>query len=197
LNRPPLSGSDIQVVELRQYLLRPGRTDDLVDVFDRELVETQEACGMRVIGQFRDLDRPDWFVWLRGFADMEARRRALTDFYGGPVWKEHGPAAVDTMIDSDNVLLLEPSVLALPEARPEEEEPPAELVITVYGGASAGSAAGDPLAVLRTLRAENTYPALPVREDADVTVRIDRGTAPSGPVQQVIRARPTGRSLLR
>lgn len=188
---------DIRVVELRQYLLKPGRTDDLIDVFDRELVETQEACGMRVIGQFRDLDRPDRFVWLRGFTDMEARRRALTDFYGGPVWAEHGPAAVDTMIDSDDVLLLEPSTLLLPDARPDGEVTPSELTITVFDGVSSASAAGDPLGLLRTLRAENTYPALPIREDADVTVRIDRGAAPPGPVEQVIRALPTGRSLLR
>jgi NIPSNAP protein len=187
---------DIRVVELRQYLLKPGRTDDLIDVFDRELVETQESCGMRVLGQFRDLDRPDRFVWLRGFADMENRRQALTDFYGGPVWKEHGPAAVDTMIDSDDVLLLEPGLLRLPPERIDGVES-TELTITVYAGAVDGPAAGDPLGVLRTLRAENTYPALPVREDADVTVRIDRAQAPPGRVQQVIRALPTGRSLLR
>ena len=41
---------------------------------------------MRVIGTFTDLDRPDRFVWLRGFADMAARRAGLESFYGGPVW---------------------------------------------------------------------------------------------------------------
>ena len=64
---------------------------------------------MRVIGQFRDLDDPDRFVWLRGFTDMEARTRALEAFYGGPVWKEHGPAANATMVDHTNVLLLKPA----------------------------------------------------------------------------------------
>ena len=182
------------MVELRQYLLKPGRTDDLIEVFDRELVETQEACGMRVIGQFRDLDRPDWFVWLRGFADMEARRQALTDFYDGPVWKEHGPAAADTMIDSDDVLLLEPVSLDLPSERSDDSAP--ALTITVYDGAPADSADA-PVALLRTLHAENTFPRLPVVEGVEVTVRIDRGAPPPGPVQQTIRALPTGRSLLR
>ena len=56
-----------QVVELRQYLLHHDRRDELIDLFDRELVETQEDAGMSVIGQFRDPDRPDYFVWLRGF----------------------------------------------------------------------------------------------------------------------------------
>ncbi len=193
---PTVSGMDIRVVELRQYLLKPGRTDDLVEVFDRELVETQEACGMRVIGQFRDLDRPDWFVWLRGFSDMESRKQALTDFYDGPVWKEHGPAAVDTMIDSDDVLLLEPSILQLPATRPESGESLTELTITVYDGPPEDGADA-PVALLSTLHAENTFPRLPIIEGVDVTVRIDRRTPPPGPVQQTIRALPTDRSLLR
>ena len=32
------------------------------DLFDRELVESQEALEMKVIGQFRDVDDPDRFV---------------------------------------------------------------------------------------------------------------------------------------
>ncbi|TYC11276.1 hypothetical protein FXF65_30225 [Actinomadura syzygii] len=49
---------------------------------DREFVESQEAVGMRVIGQFHDEDDPNRYVWLRGFRDMEARKAALTDAAG-------------------------------------------------------------------------------------------------------------------
>lgn len=97
------------VVELRQYTLHPGTRDTLVRIFDEHFVESQERCSMRVIGQFRDLDDPDRFVWLRGFPDMEARTRALEAFYGGPVWKEHSPAANATMVDHTNGLLLKPA----------------------------------------------------------------------------------------
>ena len=58
------------IVELRQYTLHPGKRDVLIDLFDRKFVESQEALGMKVIGQFRDLDNPNRFVWLRGFRDM-------------------------------------------------------------------------------------------------------------------------------
>jgi quinol monooxygenase YgiN len=98
-----------EVFELRQYTLHPGQRDTLIELFDKEFVETQEAAGMQVIGQFRDLDAPDRFVWLRGFADMAARRRGLESFYGGPVWAAHRAAANATMIDSDNVRLLRPA----------------------------------------------------------------------------------------
>jgi hypothetical protein len=108
------------IVELRQYLLNHGQRDTLIELFDAQLVETQEAVGMSVLGQFRDPDRPDYFVWLRGFTDMPSRHHALAAFYGGPVWARHCDAANATMIDSDDVLLLRPVVpgSALPDLDP-------------------------------------------------------------------------------
>jgi hypothetical protein len=97
------------VLELRQYTLHPGKRDVLIDIFERNFVEGQEAHGMRIIGQFRDLDSPDRFVWLRSFPDMPARAAALNGFYFGPVWQGNRNAANPTMVDSDNVLLLRPA----------------------------------------------------------------------------------------
>ncbi len=96
------------VIELRQYTLRPGRREELIALFDSTFIESQEATGMRVLGQFRDRGDPDRFVWIRGFDDMAARPGALQSFYGGPVWQAHRDQANATMIDSDDVLLLRP-----------------------------------------------------------------------------------------
>src|SRR5262245_60013232 len=96
------------VVELRQYTLKPGQRDVLIDLFDRHFVESQEAAGMTIVGQFRDRRRPDRFVWIRGFADMTSRHQALERFYGGPVWATHREAANATMVDVSDVLLLRP-----------------------------------------------------------------------------------------
>ena len=177
------------VVELRQYTLRPGQRDVLIDLFDREFVESQEAVGMAVVGQLRDLDDPDRFVWIRGFNSMPARAEALAAFYGGPVWKRHAAAANATMIDSDNVLLLRPATAEAGFPAPTAPRPPAghqataapsRLLVTLYYRdrpfdpafttffehearpllAAAGAA---PLAWFQTEYAENTFPALPVR----------------------------------
>lgn len=100
----------LDVVELRRYVMKPGRRDDLIDLFEAEFIETQEACGMVPIGHFRDTGDPDSFVWFRGFPDMEQRRRALPAFYlESTAWLRNRDAANDTLIDSDNVLLLRPA----------------------------------------------------------------------------------------
>jgi hypothetical protein len=177
------------VVELRQYTLRPGQRDVLIELFDREFVESQEAAGMAIVGQFRDLDDPDRFVWIRGFGSMPSRAEALAAFYGGPVWKQHAAAANATMIDSDNVLLLRPATPGSGFPPPAGPRPPAHppapaarscLLVTLYYRdrpfdpaftaffehearpllAAAGAA---PLAWFQTEYAENTFPALPVR----------------------------------
>src|SRR5438046_7278878 len=49
------------IVELRQYTLHPGKRDVLIDLFEREFIETQEAVGSKVIGQFRNVEDPDRF----------------------------------------------------------------------------------------------------------------------------------------
>ncbi len=219
------------VFELRQYTLRPGRRDELIDLFEREFVETQEAVGMRLVGTFRDLDRPDRFVWVRGFADMPARRSALSAFYGGPVWATHGAAANATMIDSDDVLLLRPispptgfpeTGTARPEADPDSGEP-AVVTAAVYPlpvnddgfvadfeariRPAVESALEAPIVTLHTEAAENTFPALPVREGENVLVwfaaggsrdharRLDRVAHPEP--AQLLRLEPTARSAYR
>ncbi|WP_327235405.1 NIPSNAP family protein [Streptomyces sp. NBC_01317] len=179
------------VIELRQYTLRPGRRDELIELFEREFVETQEETGMIVLGQFRDLDNPDRFVWLRGFTDMEARREALSAFYGGPVWAAYGPRANATMVDSDHVLLLRPApagrgVMRVPSQRrqPGAEAPDRFVAAALWyfpPGTHDGSAliqdrlvpllgqtGPAPFAVLTTEPATNTFPRLPVRTGENV-----------------------------
>ena len=66
-------GPHMTIVELRQYTLVPGGRDTLVSLFDAHFVESQEAEGMRIVGQFRDLDRAERFVWVREFPSMAVR----------------------------------------------------------------------------------------------------------------------------
>src|SRR5215469_13173809 len=183
------------VVELRQYTLVPGGREVLISLFERHFIESQEATGMTVIGQFRDLNNPDRFVWLRGFADMVSRARQLQEFYGGPIWKKYREAANATMIDSDNVLLLRPartnSGFCLENLkRPphgNKEDSNGLVVAMIYHLSSntngdflqffkcnfepkLTSSGGSILATFVSESHPNTFPALPVREGVNVFV---------------------------
>ena len=97
------------VIELRQYKIVPGKRDTMIALFEREFVESQEELGMRLVGQFRDRDDASRFTWIRAFSSMEARGKALNDFYFGPVWQAHRGEANPLLDDNDDVLLLRPA----------------------------------------------------------------------------------------
>ena len=187
------------VVELRQYTLVPGRFDDFAKLFEDEFVDPLEASGMTVIGQFRDLDDPNRFVWLRGFRDMPARAEALEAFYGGPLWKARRDAANASFTDTDNVLLLRPvaesGAIDLGGAKRRAVGAAGEdrglVVVTVYS-LDAASADTFPAffeqqlrtalarsgivvaAAFETEASPNNFPRLPVREGERVFVWITR-----------------------
>jgi hypothetical protein len=189
------------IIELRQYTLHPHRRDDLIDLFDANFVEPQEAVGMTIIGQFRNLDDPNKFVWLRGFPSMEARAGGLAEFYGGPAWKSRRNAANETIIDNDNVLLLRPvhpaSAFVLddtPRAAVNARQPgPGLVVATIYHIDPTDAkerdiieffeqtmtpllaAAGAPvIATFIPERSANNFPGLPIREGEHVFVWFSR-----------------------
>lgn len=201
------------VVELRQYTLHPGRRDTLIDLFEREFVESQEAAGITLIGLFRDLDDPNRFVWLRGFADMEQRRQALAAFYDGPVWAAHREAANATMIDSDDVLLLQPHELPGQGGKPWTGGDrvltfTVQTLDTALDAPALDHDGAEILAAWVTNPAENTFPRLPVREGERVLVWMtayadeaafvvaSAGVSDAG-VMQRLRLAPTARSRVR
>lgn len=152
------------LVELRRYTLHPGRRDELIALFMRELVHTQEAAGLQVLATYADAGAPDDFVWLRGFpeADPQARGDALAAFYGGPAWAEHADAANATMRAFDDVHLLRPlgalpapgdatvttCLLSRPPTPEEERALPEDALVSA--------------------RIDNRFPRLPVRAEPAV-----------------------------
>ena len=158
---------------------------------------------------------------------METRAQALQEFYGGPVWKAHRDAANETMIDSDNVLLLRPaqpssgfSIEHL-QRRPRgaTESPRGILVATICHLEKGESGEKMAESSEERMRSElskksasllacfvgehhpNTFPALPVREDANVVIwfsmfaeRADSSVCPEK--TETLRLQPTPRSRL-
>ncbi|MGN7917939.1 NIPSNAP family protein [Lysobacter sp. 22409] len=183
------------VIELRQYRMQPGRRDDLIELFEREFVESQEAVGMHVIAQFRDLDQTDRYTWVRGFPNHALRAASLDAFYGGPIWKRHREAANATLLDNDDVLMLRPlrpgsGFAVAPSARAPAGSTARGEGVVVIGICELGAPAEDGFGELFEQRfvpllgaggaellatyvsdpSPNGYPRLPVREGERVLV---------------------------
>jgi hypothetical protein len=183
------------VLELRQYITYPGTRDTLITLFEQRFIESQEAVGIKVVGQFRDLNDPHHFTWVRGFASMEARKQALSDFYfKAPDWLSNKSAANATLYDNDDVLLLRPAAAGSGFAYDPSQRP-------AFGAAESNSFVvaqvyyfghevtpefistfdrdllplferngAHVLARLVSEKSKNTFERLPVREDVNVFV---------------------------
>jgi quinol monooxygenase YgiN len=183
------------IYELRRYRLKPGARETLIELFEREFIEPQEAEGMTLHGVYRDKEDPDAFVWIRSFPDMESRALSLQRFYSSEIWRRFGPLANSTMVNSDNVLLLKPAPNSAPFQQRHATSPdmPARrdgngiVVLTVCSLAPLSEldfahqfeAKAKPFlekagaridAAFVTERSTNTFPRLPVREGETVFV---------------------------
>jgi hypothetical protein len=186
------------VLELRQYTLYPGRQELFVDLFDRVFADPLDATGMTVVGQFRDLDRPDRFVWMRGFRTMAARAQELAAFYDSDLWHAHRSEANASIADSDNVLLLEAASPSSQFKNVPPRAPAADttassglFVVTLYDTkpetlaafgvlferslrARLEAAGGATLATYVTSTQPNNFPRLPIRAGEHIYVWVAR-----------------------
>ena len=204
------------IVELRHYTLVPGKREALIELFDRVFIEGVEATGACIVGMFRDRDASDHFIWLRSFKDMPTRAAALNAFYTGPVWRQYAKAANATMIDSDDVYLLQQmgDRVRLPRFRPPRSENTASgamFVVDIYPAErisretfmERAHRAPHLFATLESVRAENNYPPLPVHSEwVWVAARRFHEPGPVAPIADLpppvrtLRLQATSRSLL-
>jgi hypothetical protein len=184
-------------VELRIYPVQEGRQERFLEFFEEHYLESQEVLGMRIWGQFLDLENAGHFVWLRGYDNMDERLSGLQKFYTSPLWFETGGEAVSMLAGrARHVHFLEPvtpedafaantmrPLLAsedpLAEARgvlvaavflaEGEAEPLAEIVRSAIVPAFA-AAGGARLGLFQSSLESNNFPMLPFIEDETVVV---------------------------
>lgn len=192
----PQTSDPAQILELRQYTLRPGTRPGFVERFEREFLDPHHAVGIEVVGTFFDLDDPDRFVWIRAFPSLDQRAGSLAAFYDGPVWARLRDETNADLIDSDDVLMLQPR----PGIRGLPVSAFGELAVRVWAARSdteetslvtaIDAAGGD---VLLSHPGPNNF-RLPVRDDR-VVVAVGGDRLPDGELQR-LRLAPTPRSAL-
>ncbi|MGN6394862.1 MAG: hypothetical protein ACTHMI_04830 [Mucilaginibacter sp.] len=102
---------DINTLELRNYVIKPGQRDNFIKYFAAHFVQSQIDQGGYPMKWSRVKNSPNSFFWMRGFKDMASRSKFLPAFYYGPVWKQFGKGANDMLANNDNVYLLKPLAL--------------------------------------------------------------------------------------
>lgn len=98
----------IQVIELRNYLIKPGQRDKFAEFMNRIIIPRQESQGGHVLKQFGLKDGDDNYVWIRGFADMPARSQFLRDFYSSEYWKQNRDETNSMLAGIEYIYLLKP-----------------------------------------------------------------------------------------
>ena len=99
---------EVKVIELRNYLMKPGQRDYFIDSFEIKIMDTLNARGNYVLGQYRVRDAPDNFLWIRGFGNMTTRLEAMKGFYSSEYWKQNVSIPIKYVVGYTNVYLLKP-----------------------------------------------------------------------------------------
>lgn len=77
---------DTGVLEIRISRTRSGRRAEFAEFSASRAATPEEAAGMRVLGQFADIEDNECFVWFRGFPDIATRDRHTAWLPGGDAW---------------------------------------------------------------------------------------------------------------
>jgi hypothetical protein len=184
--------TEIKVLELRNYLLKPKTADNFRKLFNDRFVEPMKELGGFTVGQFRINSDEDRFVWMRGFRDMKSRFDFLNAFYlESPVWKKYRGDANGMIVNSDNVYLLRPldiNNLTVDDAKRRFGKKRAVVVVDFY---VCNSTLDKTVALFKTHyipflkslevnevtfwvseMSENDFPRLPVFQDKNLLVSI-------------------------
>lgn len=105
------SNAIIKVIELRNYVLKPGLRDKFINYFENNFIQSQNELGANILGEYRVKGADDNFLWIRGFSDIQSRSKFLPSFYYGDFWKAHRTSANAMLANNDNVYLLKPLTL--------------------------------------------------------------------------------------
>jgi hypothetical protein len=184
---------NFSVIEFRRYTIKEGERAHFAQYFESYFPEAFEQLGAIAFGSFFERKNPSGFTWFRGFHSLDDRAVVNGTFYYGPLWKEHKSKLNDIVIDSENVLLLEPlsperGITVLPAVDPVTEPNGAQGVIIAQIFAVKANSVGAfaqmaeelfanyraagalEAGLLVTLDVKNNFPQLPIRTDGPYLV---------------------------
>src|SRR5271155_255933 len=95
------------IVEMRTYTTEPGKRAQFLDVFRSRSIPAHIEIGMKILGPFCCIDKPDKFFFMRGFPDLSSREPLKAKFYEGELWKHELEHILMPMLDKYEVVLVD------------------------------------------------------------------------------------------
>ncbi|NHI01918.1 NIPSNAP family protein [Oceanimonas sp. MB9] len=94
----------MKIVELREYRIKKGKTEQWLNWMRDELLPYQRSKGMVILDTYvhRGSDERDYFVWLREFDDEASRQRMHKETYN-EWWVSEIRPRVFELIDEDAI----------------------------------------------------------------------------------------------
>lgn len=94
----------LKLIELREYKLKPGMTQQWLDWMHEEILPYQISKGMKVLNTYihKGEDGEDYFIWLREFDDEASREKIYAETYN-EWWINEIRPRVFEHIDQDSV----------------------------------------------------------------------------------------------
>lgn len=74
-------------LELRQYVVKPGKMDEWLELMEGEIIPFNVANGMVVTASFRGEDDQSVYFWIRRFENEEQRVKLYAAVYESEHWK--------------------------------------------------------------------------------------------------------------
>ncbi len=98
------------VIEMRTYKIRPGKRQEVIEIFTSRSIPAHRQIGMKILGPFLSIEDPDTFFFMRGFPDLASREPMKSQFYDGPLWKGELEQRVMPLIEKYESVLVEDRV---------------------------------------------------------------------------------------
>jgi hypothetical protein len=95
------------IVEMRTYTTKPGKRAQFLDVFRSRSIPAHIEIGMKILGPFSCIDKPDTFFFMRGFTDLSSHEPLKAKFYEGELWKQELEHILMPMLDKYEVVLVD------------------------------------------------------------------------------------------
>ncbi|WP_411994472.1 hypothetical protein [Agarivorans sp. DSG3-1] len=92
------------VIELREYRIQAGKTEQWLALMNQEILPYQISKGVKLLNSYlyRDEENREWFVWLREFDDEVSRQEIYENLYD-QWWIDNIRPTVFSLIEEQSV----------------------------------------------------------------------------------------------